>query len=199
MACRGITPVIFHPIMFKTVFSPALIIFSGTLYAITFGVNSYFLDSFAHSLGVSWIFLPAGLRLLLTLLFAESGAIGIALASVIISICFFFENLVLGIPAGITSGLAPYVARYLAFKDMGLNAQLDTLDGSKLLSCVLIYSLICPLMHQIVFTIATLDNLFFDNLGVMIIGDLVGTVIVIYSAKLLIYFFKRKQKQLSVK
>lgn len=199
MACRGITPIIFLPIMFKTIFSPALIIFSGTLYAVTFGVNSYFLDSFAHSLGVSWIFLPAGLRLLLTLLLAESGAIGIALASVIISIAFFFENLILGIAAGITSGLAPYVARYLAFKDMGLNAQLDTLDGSKLLSCVLIYSLICPLMHQIVFTLATPDNLFFDNLGVMIIGDLIGTVIVIYSAKLLIYFFKRKQKQLSVK
>lgn len=194
MACKGITPVIFHPIMFKTVFSPAPIIFSGTLYAITFGVNSYFLDSFAHSLGVSWIFLPAGLRLLLTLLFAESGAIGIALASVIISICFFFENLVLGIAAGITSGLAPYVARYLAFKDMGLNAQLDTLDGSKLLSCVLIYSLICPLMHQILFTLATPDNLFFDNLGVMMIGDLLGTIIVIYSAKTLIYFAKKNQR-----
>jgi hypothetical protein len=54
-------------------------------------------------------------------------------------------------------------------------------------------------MHQIVFTIANPDNLFFDNLGVMIIGDLIGTVIVIYSAKLLIYFFKRKQKQLSPK
>lgn len=193
MTCRGTTPVIFLLIMFKTTFSPALIIFSGVIYAITFGLNSYFLDSFAHSLGVSWIFLPAGLRLLLTLLFAESGAIGIALASVIISICFFFESLFLGITAGITSGLAPYVARYLAFKDMGLNAQLNTLDGSKLLSCVLIYSLICPLMHQILFTLATPDNLFFDNLGVMIIGDLLGTVIVIYSAKALIYFAKKKQ------
>jgi hypothetical protein len=139
---------------------------------------------------VAWIFLPAGLRLLLTLLFAQSGAVGIALASSMIAVTFYFNDLVLGVAAGITSGLAPFIARYLALKDMGLTDNLATLDGSKLLNCIFIYSLISPILHQTLFTIADPKNNFFDNLGVMIIGDLIGSIIVIYSAKAVIYLVK---------
>jgi hypothetical protein len=157
---------------------------------LSFGLNSLFLESFTYSLGVAWIFLPAGLRLLLTLLFAQSGAVGIALASSIIAVTFYFNDLVLGVAAGITSGLAPFIARYLALKDMGLTDNLATLDGSKLLNCIFIYSLISPILHQTLFTIADPKNNFFDNLGVMIIGDLIGSIIVIYSAKAVIYLVK---------
>lgn len=178
--------------MLRTIFNPSFILISALLYALSFGINSYFLAYFSHSLGVSWVFLPAGLRLLLTLLFATSGAIGIATASLLISTIFYFDDLILGISAGITSGLAPLIARHLAFKDMGLTANLATLDGSKLLNCVLIYSLISPLLHQAVFTILNPDNLFLDNLGAMIVGDLLGTIIVIYAAKFIIFKIKNK-------
>lgn len=182
--------------MFNAFFSPALILISAFLYALSFGLNSLFLESFTYSLGVAWIFLPAGLRLLLTLLFAQSGAIGIALASSIIAVAFYFNDVMLGIAAGITSGLAPYVARYLALKDMGLTENLANLDGSKLLNCIFIYSLISPILHQTLFTLADPKNNFFDNLGVMIIGDLIGSMIVIYCAKTVIYFVKKSNKQI---
>ncbi len=180
--------------MFNTFLSPAIILISAFLYALSFGLNSLFLESFTYSLGVAWIFLPAGLRLLLTLLFAQSGAVGIALASSIIAVTFYFNDLALGVAAGITSGLAPFIARYLALKDMGLTENLATLDGSKLLNCIFIYSLISPILHQTLFTIADPKNNFFDNLGVMIIGDLIGSMIVIYSTKTVIYFVKKPNK-----
>jgi hypothetical protein len=178
--------------MFKTMFNPLIVLVSALLYALSFGINTYFLDYFTHSLGVSWVFLPAGLRLLLTLLFASSGAIGIAISSILVSIFFYFDSLVLGVSAGIVSGLAPFLARYFAFKDMGLTTNLETLNGPKLLYCVLIYSLISPLLHQAVFTTLNPDNSFFDNLGVMIVGDLLGTIIVIYLVKLIIYQVKSR-------
>lgn len=178
--------------MFRSIFNPIVILISALLYALSFGINTYFLDYFSHSLGVSWVFLPAGLRLLLTLLFASSGAIGIAISSILISIFFYFDGLLLGISAGIVSGLAPFVARYLAFKDMGLTSNLETLNGSKLLNCILIYSLISSLLHQALFTALDPNNSFFDNLGVMIIGDLLGTIIVIYVAKLIIFQIKKR-------
>lgn len=177
--------------MFTAFLSPAIVLISAFLYALSFGLNSFFLESFTYSLGVAWIFLPAGLRLLLTLLFAQSGAVGIALASSIIAITFYFNDLILGLAAGITSGLAPYIARYLVFKDMGLTESLTTLDGSKLLNCIFIYSLISPILHQILFTISDPKNNFFDNLGVMIIGDLIGSIIVVYCAKTAIYLVKK--------
>lgn len=182
--------------MFKAIFNPIVILVSAFLYALSFGINTYFFDYFSHSLGVSWVFLPAGLRLLLTLLFATSGAIGIAISSILISVFFYFDNLVLGISAGITSGVAPLLARYLAFKDMGISAQLDSLDGSKLFNCILIYSLLSPLLHQGLYTLINPDNLFFDNLSVMIVGDLLGTIIVIYVAKLIIYGIKKRAAKL---
>ncbi|MEO0047375.1 MAG: hypothetical protein RLZZ410_334 [Pseudomonadota bacterium] len=179
--------------MFSTFFSPTIILISAFFYALSFGLNSFLLESFTYSLGVAWIFLPAGLRLLLTLLFAQSGAVGIALASSIIAITFYFNDLMLGLAAGITSGLAPYIARYLALKDMGLTESLANLDGSKLLNCIFIYSLISPILHQTLFTVADPKNDFFDNLGVMIIGDLMGSMIVIYCAKALIYLVKKSK------
>lgn len=178
--------------MLLTFFNPLIILISSLLYGLSFSINTYFLDDFSHSLGISWIFLPAGLRLLLTLMFASSGAIGIAISSILIGIFFYFEGLVLGIGAGIISGLAPFLARYLAFKGMDLKTNLDTLSGPKLINCILIYSLISPLLHQALFTAINPDNPFLENLGVMIIGDLIGTVIVVYVAKLIIFRIKNR-------
>ena len=178
--------------MFLTFFNPLIILISSLLYCLSFSINTYFLEGFGHSLGISWIFLPAGLRLLLTLMFASSGAIGIAISSILIGIFFYFEGLVLGIGAGIISGLAPFLARHLAFKGMDLKTNLDTLNGPKLINCILIYSLISPLLHQAFFTALNPDNPFLENLGVMIIGDLIGTVIVVYVAKLIIFRIKNR-------
>jgi hypothetical protein len=178
--------------MFAIALNPLFILISALLYGLSFGINTYFLDYFSHSVGISWIFLPAGLRLLLTLMFASSGAIGIVISSILINIFFYFEDLVLGIGAGILSGLAPLLARYLSFKSMDLRANLSALNGPKLLNCILIFSLISPLLHQALFTTLNPDNLFLENLGAMIFGDLIGTILVVYVAKLIIFKIQKR-------
>jgi hypothetical protein len=47
-------------------------------------------------------------------------------------------------------------------------------------------------MHQAWYSLHNKDGLFFEDLGVMIIGDLIGTLIVIYLAKAAIYLYKRR-------
>lgn len=172
--------------------SPILILIAATLYAVSFLINSYVMASLSFSLGVSWIFLPAGLRLLLTLLLDKNGALGIAIASIAISLGFFFEDPILGIGAGIISGLAPYVAKLLVFQDTDLKQDLSQLDAKQLLNCVFVFSIVSPLMHQAWFTLHDHNKSFFEDLGVMIIGDLIGTFIVIYLAKTIIFFYKKK-------
>jgi hypothetical protein len=172
--------------------SPALISIAAILYAASFLINSYVMGSFSFSLGVSWVFLPAGLRLLLTLLLDKNGALGIAIASIAISLGFYFEDPVLGIGAGIISGLAPYIATLLVFSDKDSNRDLSQLDAKQLLNCVFVFSVVSPLMHQAWFSLNNKDGLFFEHLGVMIIGDLIGTLIVIYLAKAAIYLYKRR-------
>ena len=179
--------------MFSPVFlSPALISIAAILYAASFLINSYAMGAFSFSLGVSWVFLPAGLRLLLTLLLDKSGALGIAIASIAISLGFYFEDPVLGIGAGIISGLAPYIAKLLVFSDKDSNRDLSQLDAKQLLNCVFVFSVVSPLMHQAWYSLHKQDGLFFEDLGVMIIGDLIGTLIVIYLAKAAIFLYKKK-------
>ncbi|WP_231969361.1 hypothetical protein [Polynucleobacter necessarius] len=58
---------------------------SAFAYAFLFYLNGWLTNSWTCDLGVKWIYLPAGLRLFLTLIFGFSGAAGIALASFLIS------------------------------------------------------------------------------------------------------------------
>jgi hypothetical protein len=179
--------------MFSPVFiSPTLISIAAILYAVSFLINSYAMGAFSFSLGVSWVFLPAGLRLLLTLLLDKNGAIGIAIASIAISLGFYFEDPILGIGAGVISGLAPYIAKQLVFRDTDSNHDLSQLDAKQLLNCVFVFSVVSPLMHQAWYSLHNKEGLFFEDLGVMIIGDLIGTLLVIYLAKAAIFLYKKK-------
>jgi hypothetical protein len=47
-------------------------------------------------------------------------------------------------------------------------------------------------MHQAWYSLNKEDNLFFESLGVMIIGDLIGTFIIIYFAKAAIFLYKKR-------
>ncbi len=179
--------------MFPSVFlSPTLISIAAILYAASFLINSYVMGSFSFSLGVSWVFLPAGFRLLLTLLLDKNGALGIAIASIAISLGFYFEDPILGIGAGVISGLAPHIAKQLVFRDADSNQDLSQLDAKQLLNCVFVFSVVSPIMHQAWYSLHNKDGMFFEDLGVMIIGDLIGTLIVIYLAKAGIFLYKKR-------
>ncbi len=170
----------------------SLVIFcSAALYALFFALNSFLFQSLIFSSGVSWIFLPAGLRLVLTLLFGGKGAIGISITSILIGLLFYFSDPVIAVGAGVLGGLAPYIARLTVFRDLNVMTNLSNLDGSKLLNCIFIYSLISPILHQAWFTLTMPDNYFLDNLGVMIIGDLIGTLLVVYLSKGLLFISKK--------
>jgi len=172
--------------------SPTLISIAAILYAASFLINSYVMGSFSFSLGVSWVFLPAGFRLLLTLLLDKNGALGIAIASIAISLGFYFEDPILGVGAGVISGLAPYMAKQLVFSNADSHRDLSQLDAKQLLNCVFVFSVVSPIMHQAWYALHNKEGLFFEELGVMIIGDLIGTLIVIYLAKAGIFFYKKK-------
>jgi hypothetical protein len=184
--------------MFKLLINPLLISVAALLYAVCFLINTHLMAPLEFSIGVNWIFLPAGLRLLLTLLLGFNGAFGISLASTILGVCFYFPGDPLtAIGAGIISGVAPYVAKRLSFRDLDITTNLANLNGAKLLNCVFIYSLTSPALHQAWFQLRGLNHgNFVENLGVMVIGDLIGTAIIIYLAKGLIFLVRKNQSGL---
>ena len=173
------------PLKFSMIAGTALI-FLGTI-----AVNELLFKwvEFAH--GISWIYLPAGVRLLCILLFAEAGAIGILLASWAICFLYFFpDDPIRSFAGGILAALAPYLTYRLLVAGQ-LKPSLAGLGPWRLLGCALAFSIASPLLHHIWFALQGQREGLVNSFFVMASGDLIGTLIVLYTAKLVLSIRQR--------
>ncbi|MDH6504527.1 hypothetical protein [Polynucleobacter sphagniphilus] len=158
---------------------------SANTYALLFYLNDWLTQYVAYGLGVSWIYLPAGLRLFLTLIFGFPGALGIALATFLISyLGVFSQDLVTCIGIAIISGFAPYLARVFVLMNIKIAPDLSDLNFPKLLFCMVIYALFSSGLHQWWFATRGLANTGGINYFIaMFTGDVMGTVLMVTSIK----------------
>jgi hypothetical protein len=166
---------------------------SAMAYTSLFYFNGWLTDSLVFGLGVNWIYLPAGLRLFLTLIFGLPGAIGIAAASFLISYYGDFpRELTVCVGIGLISGFAPYLARYFVFSNLRLESDLSNLNLPKLIACILIYSLLSAGLHQWWFSTMGLDDTgSVNHFAVMFIGDVLGSLILISLIKYCLDLMKK--------
>ena len=157
------------------------ILLSFFSYTTLFYLNDWLTSQLTFGLGVNWIYLPAGLRLFLTLIFGLPGAIGIAIASFMI--CYsgqFPPELITCIGIGLISGFAPYLARIFVLSNMNISPDLSNLTISKLAICTLIYAALSAGLHQYWFAVRGLDEAgSVNHFLVMLIGDVLGTVLLV--------------------
>lgn len=150
-------------------------------YSSLFYINAWLTTHLSYGLGVNWIYLPAGLRLFLTLIFGLSGALGIAIASFVI--CFsgqFPPELITCIGIGLISGFAPYLARLFVMSNISISSDLSNLSLQKLAICILIYAALSSGLHQWWFAVRELDEAgTLNHFLVMLTGDVLGTVAMI--------------------
>lgn len=163
------------------------------LYFGAFNLNLLVFSTLEFAPGVNWIFLPAGLRLLSTLLLAEEGAIGILLASLLITHSPNTQlDGITGIGAACISAGAPYLTYRLALL-YGMPSNLHQLSAATLSALIVIYSAMSALLHQLWFVERGISPSLITGFGAMFIGDLAGTLIVVYAMKMLLALL-RKQK-----
>ncbi len=169
---------------------------SALAYSALFYFNSWLTNELVFSLGVNWIYLPAGLRLFLTLIFGLPGAIGISIASFLISYYGEFpHDLTVCIGIGLISGFAPYLARIFVFSNLRLDSDLSNLNLPKLVACILIYALLSAGLHQWWFSAAALENTgSVNHFLVMFIGDVLGSLLLISLIKCIIDLLKKTRK-----
>lgn len=155
-------------------------------------VNDMLFRTLEFAPGINWIYLPAGVRLLCTLLFGGAGAVGLLVVSWLV--CFFVvfpDDLVRAFMGGVIGAAAPYLVYLAAQRIYGLQASLANLTPRRLMACVLAYSLASPLLHHLWFWLLGDRRDLLRGLGVMIAGDLAGTLIVVYAAKGLLALLPR--------
>lgn len=163
-----------------------MVIATMLLFVAMLVINEWLFTRFEFARGINWIYLPAGVRLLSTLLFAEAGAAGLLLVSWLVSYFYFFPDDVLrSFVGGILATLAPYSIYRFAQHEYGLHASLANLTPKRLLVLIVAYSVASPLLHHIWFALQGQKHIL-QGFLVMFIGDLTGTLLVIYAAKVVL-------------
>lgn len=153
------------------------------LFLAMLALNEWLFKELEFLPGINWVYLPAGMRLLCTLLFAEAGAVGLLIASWAVSFLYFFpDDFDRAFWGGIVATIAPYGVYVAARRWWGLGASLATLTPRRLLALCLAYSVASPLLHHLYFWLQGGHDLVRGFL-VMFVGDLNGTLIVIYAMK----------------
>jgi hypothetical protein len=150
------------------------------LYSALFFFNDWITETVKYDLGVSWIYLPAGLRLFLILIFGLAGAIGIAAASFAISYFGAFStDLLTCIGIGLISGFAPLLAKWVVVSNTYISNDLSNLSMQKILLCIVIYALMSSGFHQYWFVLRDLESGSINHFLVMFAGDVAGSILLI--------------------
>ena len=102
---------------------------------------------------VSWLFLPAGIRIILILVFTYTGAIGLSIASLMIG---FISNapydLITAAGIALICGFAPLLSRLFVIHHFQVHPNLNNLTTRQLIWIILIFALFnsfinCGLLH----------------------------------------------------
>lgn len=169
----------------------AMVTATVILFLFALAVNELVFSRLVFVVGVNWIYLPAGVRLLCTLLFAEAGAVGLLIASWLVAFFYYFpDDPVRAFAGGILATVAPYGVYLIARHVYGLRASLTNLSPSKLLQCALMFSIASPLLHHLWFAFYEHKTNLATSFFAMVTGDLSGTLIVLYGARWLLLRFR---------
>lgn len=163
------------------------VVVTVVVFSVALAANSWLFQSWLeHAPGIAWVYLPAGVRLLCTLLFAGAGAVGLLIVSWLVSFLVFFpDDEQRAFVGGIIGALAPWTAYLFARYIWGLRSALTNLNGKKLLTLSLLYALLNALMHHVYFALRGQDSLV-EGFIAMLVGDLLGTLLVLYAVKMVL-------------
>jgi hypothetical protein len=161
---------------------------SAVLYVCFFQFNTWIFAGFEHSQGVSWVFLPAGFRVILVLLLGLPGALGMVLGSWYIDREMFDgSSQMLAILNGVVSGFTPLVILKYLTKRQWVSEKLQDLTTRQLLNMTLILSAASALTHQLMWL--AMDKPYVNpwvDFWPMFFGNLTGALLMLYIFKFLL-------------
>jgi hypothetical protein len=175
--------------------TPSLIAVAGSALAfyLLCELNDWLFQSLTYAQGVSWVFLPSGLRLGLVLMFGGVGAVGLVIGSLFVGLGRE-QTLEVTMAAALLSGLAPWLARWVCLRALGLRAGLSNLKATQLLQMALVFAVISAVLHQVLYVSVGLSNSLLEGTAVMALGDLLGTLVVLYGLKVSLPFIQTRHR-----
>ena len=181
--------------LLEWVFSCALGASVATVWVGLFKLNAIFFESIGFSHHISWIFLPAAIRMISVMLLDWTGAAGLFVGALITNAPLVEQNLSEAIALSGLSALGPVLAFTFCTRWLRISANLSGLGLRQLILFGLVGALCNVIPHNIYFYMADRMCSPLDSVVPMFVGDLIGTVIVLYVCALVLkYAFPQKKK-----
>jgi hypothetical protein len=112
----------------------------AALYMGFFYFNQFITTPLEDAKGVNWIFLPAGIRIFITLLLDYSGALGLVVASLLINYIGFYElDFISTVGIAVICGAAPLLGRHFVIHNLKVQADLSNISMKQLLAIIIAY------------------------------------------------------------
>jgi hypothetical protein len=157
-------------------------------------VNELVFIRLEHSNGINWVFIPAGIRLLATLLFGFAGFEGLLLAGLYLNFHHFdFRNDFRAWSGAFAGAIGPHLAYLFAKHWFDLGPLLQGLTLPRLLFTGLLCGMMSPISHHALMWVQT-GLVDWPGLVVMFVGDMVGITTVLCIAKFCISLAKRNDR-----
>ena len=169
-----------------------MITLSSVLFLLLLQVNNWLFNHFEWIVGVSWVYLPAGARLLCVLLFRTPGAIGIGIGSWLAGTYYFnYDDAVYTLVVSFLSAFSPYIV-YLALNNRhNLQASLANLTPKLLLQCCFLFGITSACLHHVWFVFYNHADTSWQSLLVMATGDFIGAILLLYFVKILLAMIRK--------
>lgn len=155
----------------------------ATLWVALFLLNNWFFNAFQFAQNmINWVFLPAAIRLLAVLIAGWVGALGLFVGSLVAMLITHQSTYDLQILVlfAFLSALAPLAALLCCAWGLRLHRRLEGLSGANLFVLSIVSAFFVAVPHNIAFYLLGLRSNVLDGIGPMFIGDLIGTLLVLY-------------------
>ena len=166
---------------------------TAVAWVILFNLNAWFFGYFDWAHVISWVFLPAAVRLLGVMALGVRGAAGVFLGTLWTNDAVFGNHLGVSLFVATLSAMGPLIAVHLSARILRVPLDLQGLTSGQLTVFALMGALCNVIPHNLFFWSAGLASSP-GSLGAMFVGDLVGTVLVLYSLRGLLLMLERLAK-----
>ena len=162
------------------------------VYWLLYQLNGWIFTNFEVSKSISWIFLPAAIRVFAVLLFGWEGVAGLLFGSIVMAFPWHGDASVNSCIVSVLSSLSPMIAVTSGAYLMKTKSDLHGLGAKQLFVFALLGALFNSVIQNMYFQLSGTAKSWLTGLVPMFVGDFIGTMIVLYCASMLIRFSLRR-------
>lgn len=153
---------------------------AGLSYVFFFELNAWMFSQTKISDNISWVFLPAAIRMLAVLLFEWAGVAGLFLGSLAVILNLLVEQPGHALAQATLSSVPSLLAARVVQRSLVIEADLAGMTGRHLLVFGLAGGLMNSLVHTLYFAGREGSLAPFHGFVPMFVGDSIGTLLVLY-------------------